>query len=810
VDVGRPGREGSQPRNGTVAVLFALLGLHAVLAASAAPLQRRLGRGVFLVAALAPLSTVAYAAARAGEVLAGRAVTETLAWAPQLGLEATLRLDAFALLMVALVSGIGVCVFVYAAGYFSADAPKLGTFAATLTAFSGAMLGLVLADNLVLLYVFWELTTIASYLLIGYDDRRADARSAALQALLTTTAGGLAMLAGFVLIGEAAGTYALSGIIAAPPSGTTAAVGLALICVGAFAKSAQVPLHTWLPAAMAAPTPVSAYLHSATMVKAGVYLIARLAPAFAVSVAWWRPAVVGVGVATMLVGGYRALRQHDLKLLLAFGTVSQLGFLIALFGAGTPAATFAGAALLLAHGLFKAALFMVVGIVDHSAHTRDLRRLHGLARGLPAAFAVAAIAGASMAGLPPLLGFISKEAAYEAFLHGDLGGLALPGLIGVVAGSVLTFAYTARFLHGGFGVKRAGDDLVGPDVSRPSPGLLGAPALLAAVTVVAGVAPVLVDDLVNRAAAALEPGWTPEPLALWHGFTPALAASLLTIALGAALWLAREPVERLQAALAAPLGADQAYDATVAGTLRGANAVTGVVQPGSLPLYLGVILLVAVLLPLSGLLGTTTPEPPPFAANALQAVIGAVIVVAACATVVARRRFTAVLFVGAAGFGVAAMFVIQGAPDVALTQLLIETLSLILFVLVLRFLPDRFARNRLRGQRAVRAAIALAVGLFVSAFALVAAAARTAPKVSGEFLSRSYAEADGANVVNVILVDFRGLDTLGEITVLLVAALGIAGLVRVGHLEDRRARRFHDDASASATLGGRGTAEEAP
>ena len=777
-------------------MLFALLGLHAVLGAAAPSLSRWLGRRVFLVLALAPLATVAWAAARAADVLEGRSVVETVSWAPQLGLQATLRLDAFALLMVALVSGVGVCVFVYAAGYFSSDAPKLGSFAGTLTAFAGAMLGLVLADNLVLLYVFWELTSVTSYLLIGYDDTKPEARSAALQALLTTAAGGLAMLAGFVVIGEAAGTYQLSALLAAPPQGTAVAVGLVLVCLGAFAKSAQVPFHTWLPAAMAAPTPVSAYLHSATMVKAGVYLIARLAPAFAAGVGLWRPLVIGVGVATMLVGGYRALRQHDLKLLLAFGTVSQLGFLVALFGAGTPFATFAGAALLLAHGMFKAALFMVVGIVDHATHTRDLRRLDGLARSLPVVFAVAAVAGASMAGIPPLFGFISKEAAYEAFLHGDMGGLGLPGLIGVVAGSVLTFAYTARFLHGGFASKDAGDDLVGRDAHRPAAGFVGPAVLLAALTVAAGVLPVLADALVNAAAVALDPAWEPEHLALWHGLNPALYLSLLTIALGVALWLARRPVERLQAGVALPFGAKEGYDLTVTGTLRGANAVTGVVQPGSLPLYLSVILLTAVVLPTSRLVGATWPGAPPLTANAVQTVTAVIIVIAAFATVRARRRLTAVLFLGAVGFGVGVLFVVQGAPDVALTQFLIETLALIIFVLALRFLPDGFSR-RLTTSKVLRAGIAAAVGVFVTAFALVATSVRTASPVSGEFLARSYEEADGANVVNVILVDFRGIDTLGEITVLLVAALGIAGLVRAGHLDDRRARRFADRESTA-------------
>ncbi|MDP9020709.1 MAG: Na+/H+ antiporter subunit A, partial [Actinomycetota bacterium] len=452
-------------------MLALLLALHAALALAATALGRRLGPRVFLVCALAPGATAAWAAARAAGVLDGSAITQVLPWVPGLGLDVSLRLDGFALLMVALVSGIGAVIFAYSRWYFS-PRPGLGRFAGVLTAFAGSMLGVVLADNLLLLYVFWELTSITSYLLIGFEDEKGSARAAALQAILVTSAGGLAMLAGFVILGQAAGTYSLSGILADPPSGGLVGAGLVLVLLGACTKSAQVPFHFWLPAAMAAPTPVSAYLHSATMVKAGVYLIARLAPAFAAGHVFWRPLVMGLGVATMLVGGWRALRQHDLKLLLAHGTVSQLGFMVVLVGAGIPELTFAGAALIVAHGLFKAALFMVAGIVDHQAHTRDLRVLSGLGRRMPAVAAVAAVAAASMAGVPLLLGFLSKEAAYEALLHAHLGTGGSLALAGVVAGSVLTLAYGGRFLLGGFGTafgNGPGAVPVGPEVARPAP-----------------------------------------------------------------------------------------------------------------------------------------------------------------------------------------------------------------------------------------------------------------------------------------------------------------------------------------------------
>ncbi|HVL04042.1 MAG TPA: proton-conducting transporter membrane subunit, partial [Acidimicrobiales bacterium] len=451
---------------------------------------------MFFLCALAPAATLGWAISQAASVVDGGAIASSFSWVPGLGVEIDFRLDAFSLLMVALVAGVGVLVLVYSRWYFSPQA-GLGRFAGTLTAFAGSMLGLVLADNLLLLYVFWELTSVTSYLLIGFEDHKGSARAAALQAILVTGSGGLVMLAGFVLLGEAAGSYSLSGLLADPPSGGAVPVALVLVLVGAVTKSAQVPFHFWLPGAMAGPTPVSTYLHSATMVKGGVYLVARFAPAFAV-VAPWRPIVCGVGLASLFLGGYRALRQHDIKYLLAYGTISQLGLMMVLFGVGIPEATVAGAALLVAHGAFKATLFMVVGVIDHQAHTRDLRMLDGLGRRLPVLAAVAAVSASSMAGLPLLFGFVAKEAAYEAFLHASLS-LASLVLAGVVAGSALTVAYSARFVWGAFAAKRLSErslEPVGSEVTRPPRGFVAPAAVLAAISVVLGVAPGLVGPLV--------------------------------------------------------------------------------------------------------------------------------------------------------------------------------------------------------------------------------------------------------------------------------------------------------------------------
>ena len=755
--------------------MLALLALHLALALLAPAAAVRLGRSVFLLVALAPAATTVWAAASAGAVLDGRPRAQATSWVPGLGLTLDLRLDALALLMVTLVSGIGTLVFLYCARYFPAEARGLGRFAGVLTAFAAAMLGLVLADDLILLYVFWELTSVTSYLLIGFDDEDAESRRAAQQALLVTVLGGLTMLVGFVLLAQAAGTASISALLADPPRGGTVPVALLLILVGAFTKSAQVPFHPWLPSAMAAPTPVSAYLHAAAMVKAGVYLVARLAPAFAV-VGLWRPVVLTVGLATMVLGGWRALRQTDLKRLLAFGTVSQLGFLMVLLGAGTRQAAVAGAALLLAHGLFKATLFLTVGAVDSATGTRDLRVLSGVGRQLPVLAGAATLAALSMAGVPPLLGFISKEAAYETFLSGS--GTDRLVFVGLFVGSVLTAAYSARFVWGAFASKPG---CATTQAHALSPVLLGPVVVLGAAGLVLALAPALADPLVQAYADGYGTPAEVEHLALWHGLTAALGWSVLTLALGTALFVVRERLSGLQRSAGRVLGAvdaDRSYEGTLSLLDRLARRVTALAQSGSLPVYLGTVVLTVVLLPGVALLTSTrlTDDLQGWD-RPLQPVVGAVIVVAAVATARAHRRFTAVLTLGAVGYGTAVMFVLQGGPDLALTQFLVETLTLVLFMFVLRQLPAHFSRQHVQLSQAVRIAVAGGAGVFVTTAILVAGQARTAPPASQAYLEKSLPEGGGRNVVNVVLVDFRGFDTLGEITVLVVAALGVASLV---------------------------------
>jgi multicomponent Na+:H+ antiporter subunit A len=649
------------------------------------------------------------------------------------------------------------------------------------------MLTLVLADNLLLLYTGWELTSVTSYLLIGNDHTRARARAAALQALLITSAGGLAMLGGFVLLGQAAGSYQLSAILADPPGGAAVTVGLFLILAGAFTKSAQYPFHSWLPAAMVASTPVSTYLHSATMVTAGVYLVGRLAPVFA-HTPGWRLVVLSVGLITMIAAGLRALRRYDLKLLLAFGTVSQLGLMLVLLGAGTAEATVAGCTLLLAHALFKAPLFMVVGMIDHETGTRDIRALRRLGPGWRPVELIAVVSAASMAGVPLAFGFVAKEAAYEAFAQRDFaGGWAV--LAGIVIGSILTFAYSARFV---WGILRPWP----PDAVAPPPppataahppawGLVAPAALLAAVSVVLEIAPGLVDGLIGAAANSLDPSVGDVHLQVWHGVNLALALSVLTIAAGTILFLGRQTVAGILAKGHALPGGATAYLLALRALNAAADRVTGVVQNGSLPVYAGVILVTAATLPGVVLLTDTEwPGWPDLVDSPAHVPLVAIMLGCALGAAFVRRRFAAALLLGTVGYAMAGLFVVQGAPDLALTQATIETLSTVLFVLVLRRLPDRFEHQALRG-RSLRIVVAGLVAVVVFAFGVIAAAHRTAPPVSAEMVERALPDAGGRNVVNVILVDFRGFDTLGEITVLVAAAVGAVALARAG----RRPRR---------------------
>ncbi|MEU4772497.1 Na+/H+ antiporter subunit A [Micromonospora sp. NPDC023644] len=762
--------------------MLVLVAVHALAAVIAPGLIRILGRRALYLVALAPAATLVWALTRTGTVRSGTPVVETVTWVPQLGLEIALRMGTLAWLMVVLVGGVGALVLAYSARYFRSDDPGLGRFAAVFVAFAGAMLGLVVSDDLLLLYVFWELTTVLSYLLIGSDPTRRASRRAAMQALLVTTLGGLAMLAGFVMLGQHAGTYRWSEIATDLPGGGYLAVALVLILLGALSKSAIFPFSFWLPGAMAAPTPVSAYLHAAAMVKAGVFLVALMGPAVA-GVTPWRLVLLAGGLITMFLGGWAALRQVDLKLLLAYGTVSQLGLLMVVLGAGTRDTALAGVAMVLAHALFKSTLFLVVGVVDHVAGTRDLRELSGLGRRAPALAAVAVVAAASMAGLPPLAGFVAKEAAVEAFLHGGTADLAV--LAGVVLGSALTVAYTLRFVWGAFATK--GD--VPATQARPVRWPFLAPAVvLAAAGLAAGLLAPAVDEVLAPYAdlyPSADPGYH---LALWHGPTPALGLSALAVAAGVGLFLLRHR-GRLGPAVRLPFDGAAVYDRLIGGVDRLAVELTGATQRGSLPFYLGVILLVLIALPGGALLaGLPWPQRFQLWDTPLQAVAAAVVIVAAVAAARARRRLTAMILVGVAGYGTALLFILHGAPDLALTQFLVETVTIVMFVLVLRHLPAKFSERPIRASRRGRVALGVAVGVVTAGMAYVAAGARVATPISVDFPDEAVSYGGGKNIVNVTLVDIRAWDTMGEIAVLVVAATGVASLI-FRHSRDLDLRR---------------------
>ena len=735
---------------------------------------RAMRRWLFALA-IAPVAATLIAVAL--RVLDGEMPSMRWRWVDGLSLAMSFRMDGFATLMALVVAGIGTVVLVFAWDYFDGDPSprRVVRFAGCFTLFAGAMLGLVVADDVWTLFVFWELTSVLSFALIGLDDHLAGARVAAQRALLVTGAGGLVMLGGLVCLVHAAGTSDLRGLLAAAPTSTLAQVGLVLVLVGAFTKSAQVPFHFWLPGAMAAPTPVSAYLHSATMVKAGVVLVARFAPAFS-SLGWWQPLLVVIGSTTMIAGGVAALRRDDAKQSLAFGTVSQLGFLVVLFGVGEPAVTGAGVAMLIAHALFKSALFLTIGAVEHATGSRDLLRLSGVGRSLPVLASAAALCTLSMLGLPPLMGFTAKESALAALAEGD--GWLTVALVAIVIGSVLTTAYSVRLWWGLFASKpttSTADDQATVH-HPPHAWLVGPVVLLAAVSLAGGIGSSALAGRLDVAAESLD-RLSHVHLALWPGLhLPLLLSAVILLTgsvLGAAVIRAQRPTP------ARATYGERAYGRTYTGLLDGARRITMVTQSGSLPVYVAVVFsVVAIAIGFSLAKGAAGDWGDPVVADSvLQAVVAVLAAVMSVAVVAARRRFVSVLLLGGVGQGLTVLFLLYGAPDLALTQFMIETLMIVAFVLVLRHLPPDYAAPPVWAPRALRIGLSVAVGVTFAWFALAAGSVDRPTDVTDAVEQLSLPEAGGRNVVNVTIVDFRGIDTMGEITVFGIAALGVANLV---------------------------------
>ncbi|MFC5338055.1 Na+/H+ antiporter subunit A [Leucobacter denitrificans] len=772
-------------------VLLAL----SIVSLIAHPIARRFGRRAFLFFAVVMAASFAVMVALSIPAFSGDALVEHLEWIPWLQLNLTFRLDAFAALFALLVTGAGALVLLYCNNYFDDGDTGLPRFSAVFMGFATSMLGLVISDNLYLLFIFWEATTVFSFLLIGHVLRLRTANSAALQALMITTLGGLAMFVGFVLLVHASGTPLLSEIIADPPRGTIVTVSVYLVLLGAISKSAIFPFHFWLPGAMAAPTPVSAYLHAAAMVKAGVFLLVRMSEPFA-DVPGYRWVLVILGGYTMIHGGIRALRQFDIKLIVAHGTVSQLGLLVMVIGVGDPRATFAGLVLLFAHAVAKAPLFLTVGIIDSSTGVRDLRRLSGVASQFPVLAFIAVLVAASMSGVPPFFGFVAKESAFTELLAlGREQPIAMVALCVAVAGSMLTVAYMCRFIWGAFARKPGVPDT--PIEETPSRTFLVAPALFAIITIVYGFGAPMLDPLVQAAVPGLVSGdLGVTHLALWHGLSVPLLLSALVIGVGIFFFF---PAKRIAGALppaAERFSASHMYWLATHWLDLLAVRLTSITQRGSLPFYLAVILTTLVCTLGGTILATNQwPEELEFIANPVEIPIAVVMIVAAVFAIRARTRFQAGVLVGVTGYGMAVIFALHGAPDLGLTQLLVETITLIAFVLVIRRLPARMREHATRSHRVGRLLLGLGLGLVLGAVAVISLGGRIADPISLALPQLAVEGGHGFNVVNVMLVDIRAWDTMGELSVILAAATGVASLVflntridRSPHLSRRAAR----------------------
>lgn len=752
-----------------------LLGLY-LLAAVVPLLVRRLGRDTgYVVAAGMALALVPLIAA-APDALGTDPPTAAWPWLPSLGVSFALRLDALGLLFAVVVLGIGTAVLTYTARYQAPDDPSTGRLLTLLTIFGASMLGLVLADDVIALFLFWELTTVTSFFLIGGKGEGGDA---ARRALLVTALGGLALLAALVLVSQAAATTSLSTLLADPTAVLASPLAPAmavLVILGAATKSAQLPFQFWLPGAMVAPTPVSTYLHAATMVKAGSYVLLRFTGVFA-SLPVWRASLLVLGLATAVFGATVALTKHDLKALLAASTISQLGVLTALVGLATPLALAAAALHTLGHAIAKAALFMSVGVIDHTLGSRDLRQVGGIARALPMTSVAVGLGAASMAGLPPLVGFVAKEEAIAAMLAGPgtamLAGRATATAATVVlaVASVGTLAYSARMVLG---------LLPGPQPTLahpPTPGFELPALILGALALLLGPAAGLLGGLANGVALAttgVDPGLEP---ALWHGLTTPLAVTGAMIAVGAGLVAARHRVASVQSRVRLADGAavfDAVYRATLAlGHRVGAPATS--LSPAA---FLLPVLAVTVL---AGTAAALVAGRPPGAAPVSQPpdwALVALLAVCVLATAQARSRLAAVTALGLSGFLVAGWFVLLGAPDLALTQLLVETLTVTVVVVVFRRLPGSFAAG---GQRRTTGAavIAVGVGVLAGTATYLLTGRREPSELSERFIAEGAGVTGGSNVVNTILVDLRAFDTLGEVVVLAVATLGIYALTRL-------------------------------
>ncbi|EIK51892.1 putative monovalent cation/H+ antiporter subunit A [Stutzerimonas stutzeri TS44] len=750
-------------------------------------LLERVGRSACAFGAgIAPLAALVLLLSERSAVFSGDVQIVQVPWLPELGLNLSLRLDGLGFLFALLILGIGLLVILYAR-YYLAKRDPMGRFFAYFLLFMGSMLGIVLSENLLLMLMFWELTSLSSFLLIGYWNHRADARQGARMALTVTGGGGLALLAGVLLIGHVVGSFELSSVLAAGEVIRGSALYpliLVLVLLGVFTKSAQFPFHFWLPQAMAAPTPVSAFLHSATMVKAGVFLLARLYPALAYSDLWFY-LVSLTGLATLLLGAVMALFQHDLKGLLAYSTISHLGLITLLFGLDSRLAAVAAIFHIINHATFKASLFMAAGIIDHETGTRDMRRINGMWKYMPHTAMLAMVASLAMAGVPLLNGFLSKEMFFAETLNQHLLGSfywAIPALATIA--SAFSVAYSLRFIHDVF-FNGEPIDLPKYPPHEPARYMKIPVEVLVLLCLLVGMFPAYtVAPLLASAVSASLNGDAPQySLAIWHGFNLPLVMSFVALAGGVLIYSLRRWIFRWYEGLPV-VDSLEVFERAMSALTLAARKLTDAWDNGSLQRYLALMLISALALvvfalsTLDSFRGSVAMTP----LDGVTVLGMAILALASLLTVLFhRRRLISLMVLGVVGLMVSLAFARYSAPDLALTQLSVEVVSIILLILTLFFMPDRtpVESSSLRSLRDL-----LLAGGCGTMVALLAYAVLTRPyeSIAGFFLENSLSGGGGANVVNVILVDFRGFDTLGEISVLAIAGVAIYGLLHGLHL----------------------------
>lgn len=738
-----------------------------------------------------------------------RTVTETLNWIPSLGINFAAKVDGLGLLFALLITGIGSLVVLYSIYYLGKEKEKLGNFYVYLLMFMGAMLGVVLSDNLMVMYAFWELTSFSSFLLIGYWYHREKSRYGAQKSMMITVFGGLAMLGGIILLYIMTGSFSITEIVSQSRDIFNHSLFVpALLCIllGAFTKSAQFPFHIWLPDAMEAPTPVSAYLHSATMVKAGIYLVARLTPVFGESPVWlWL--IAGFGIVTLFWGSFSAVKQTDLKAILAFSTVSQLGMIMSMLGIGAAAlhyealddniftvATTAAIFHLINHATFKGSLFMVVGIVDHETGTRDIRKLGGLMHFMPITFTLSIIGAFSMAGLPPFNGFLSKEMFFTAMVRVleldifslDTFGILFPVLAWIA--SIFTFVYSMILVFKTFTGKYQPEKLDKKPHEAPF-GMLISPIILASLVLIIFFFPnLLSQSIIAPAVGSILPSLLETGkefivhISFWHGFTIELFMTIGVIAIGIILYLTKEKWQKIYGVFPEKLALNKLYDGTLSGLQTGSYRITNSYMNGSIRSYLVYIfgffiLILTTSLFAKGAFKMDTSNVAPI--NIYELLLAIFIVIGTISILFAKSRLASIIILGAVGYMVSLFYAIFRAPDLALTQLSIETISVALFLVCFYHLPElKKDESRMR-FKLTNAVISVGVGAVVTLIALSAHSTKLFDSISQYYVENTYTEAAGKNMVNVILVDFRGFDTLFEITVLAIASLGIYGMIKL-------------------------------